>query len=85
MGHSARGRRRVRPSGLASCTLRPRKGRGTWCVRAIPARLRWAYAGAGVLVAADRHEFDGIAANDQRVQGFEGIGSMRIELDFSIA
>ena len=38
-----------------------------------------------VLVAADRHEFDVIAANDQRVQGFEGIGSMRIELDFSIA
>ena len=31
------------------------------------------------------HEFDVIAANDQRVQGFEGIGSMRIELDFSIA
>ncbi len=38
-----------------------------------------------VLVAADRHAFDVIAANDQRVQGFEGIGSMRIELDFSIA
>ncbi|GCL60933.1 hypothetical protein [Pseudaquabacterium pictum] len=38
-----------------------------------------------VLVAADQHEFDVIAANDQRVQGFEGIGSMRIELDFSIA
>jgi len=26
-----------------------------------------------------------IAANDQRVQAFDGIGSMRIELDFSIA
>jgi hypothetical protein len=38
-----------------------------------------------VLVAADHHEFDVIAANDQRVQGFDGIGSMRIELDFSIA
>ena len=38
-----------------------------------------------VLVAAGSHEFDVIAANDQRVQGFEGIGNMRIELDFSIA
>jgi hypothetical protein len=38
-----------------------------------------------VLVAAEQHEFDVIAANDQRVQGFDGIGSMRIELDFSIS
>ncbi len=38
-----------------------------------------------VLVAADQHDFDVIADNDQRVQGFDGIGSMRIELDFSIA
>ena len=38
-----------------------------------------------VLVAAEQHAFDVIAANDQRVQAFDGIGSMRIELDFSIA
>ena len=38
-----------------------------------------------VLVAADTHEFDVIAATDYRVQGFGGIGYMRIELDFQVA
>jgi hypothetical protein len=38
-----------------------------------------------VLVAAANHEFDVIALTDYRVQGFGGIGHMRIELDFSVA
>ena len=38
-----------------------------------------------VLVAAANHEFDVIALTDYRVQGFGGIGNMRIELDFSVA
>ena len=38
-----------------------------------------------VLVAATEHEFDVIAASDFRVQGFGGIGNMRIELDFIVA
>ena len=38
-----------------------------------------------VLVAADVHEFDVIATTDYRVQAFDGIGSMRIELDFVVA
>jgi hypothetical protein len=38
-----------------------------------------------VLVAAVSHEFDVIALTDYRVQGFGGIGNMRIELDFSVA
>ena len=37
-----------------------------------------------VLVAATAHEFDVIAATDFRVQGFGGIGNMRIGLDFVI-
>ena len=37
-----------------------------------------------VLVAAAAHEFDVIAATDFRVQGFGGIGNMRIELDFIV-
>ena len=37
-----------------------------------------------VLVAAAAHEFDVIAATDFRVQGFGGIGNMRIELDFLV-
>lgn len=37
-----------------------------------------------VLVAAASHEFDVIAATDFRVQGFGGVGHMRIELDFIV-
>lgn len=37
-----------------------------------------------VLVAAASHEFDVIALTDYRVQGFGGIGNLRIELDFSV-
>lgn len=38
-----------------------------------------------VLVAAADHVFDVIALTDHRVQGFGGIGNMRIELDFTVA
>lgn len=37
-----------------------------------------------VLVAATSHEFDVIAATDFRVQGFGGIGHLRVELDFIV-
>jgi hypothetical protein len=38
----------------------------------------------GVLVAARQHEFDIISQADYRLEGFTGIGYMKLELDFIV-